>query len=107
MPQPRLARRPAPHPVAAFLRRVSPRVVDEDTPHHLCGDREEVAPAVEVHLALIDEAQVGLVHQRGGLEGVVGTLVPQLPCRDPAELQVDEGQELVACGRIAAAPVGQ
>jgi hypothetical protein len=41
-------------------------------------------------LALVDEAEVGLVHERGRLQGVVRPLVAELPGSDAAKLRVDE-----------------
>ena len=37
------------------------------------------AAALPVDVALIDESKIGLVHQSGSLQGVAGTLMPQVP----------------------------
>ena len=45
--------------------------VDENLPHGLGGDSKEVAMIGIGPVA--DEAKVGLMHQGGGVEGVIGT----------------------------------
>ena len=48
-----------------------------------------------------DQAEVGLVHQGGGLEGLAGLLLRELPRGELAELVVDQGQELLGRLRVA------
>ncbi len=54
--------------------------------------------------ALVDEPQVGLVHQGGGLEGVARVLPLQIALGLAVQLLVNDGDELVQRGRVAAAP---
>jgi hypothetical protein len=55
-----------------------PRLFDDDPPHGLGLGPEEVAPAVPVRLfALTNQPEVGLVDQRGGLQGLSRFFVSQ------------------------------
>src|SRR5262249_12105531 len=49
----------------------------------------------------INKAKVGLVHQRGGLQGLSRLLLGQLRRRELAQLVVDQRQELLRGGRVA------
>ncbi len=55
---------------AAFCIGMTARVIDQNTPHDLCRDGEEVRTIGPVHVSLIDEANVSLVDQRGSLQCV-------------------------------------
>jgi hypothetical protein len=52
-------------------------VVDEDATHHLGRDAQEMGAVLPDDALLIDEAQVGLVNERGGLERVPRLLPAQ------------------------------
>src|SRR5262249_18727052 len=60
-------------------------------------DREELAASPPLDPALIDESQVGLVHERGRLERVAGRLPFEVVGGESPELVVDEREEPVAC----------
>ena len=47
-----------------------------------------------------DQAQVGLMHQGGGLERLARLLLGQLLRRQAAQLVVDQGQQLLRGGRV-------
>ena len=47
------------------------RVVDQDAPHHLRGDAEEVRATLPGDAILAGEPEVRLVDQGGGLQRVV------------------------------------
>ena len=68
-------------------------VVDEDSSHGLGGDSEEVGPAVELGLRLVDELEVGLVDEGGGLEGVPRVFAAEEGACQGAELVVDQGEK--------------
>ena len=53
-------------------------MVHENAPHHDGGHADELRAVLPVHLPLIDEPQVRLVDERGGLERVVGPLAAQV-----------------------------
>jgi hypothetical protein len=58
-----------------------------------------------VDTSLIDQLQVGLVDQCGGLEGVVGSFPPQLARCDAAQLVVNERQQSIEGVPIAPGPI--
>jgi len=63
---------------AAFGREMRPRVIDEDAPHQLGGDAEELRAILPVGLMLVDQAQVRLVDQRRRLQSMIGSLAAQV-----------------------------
>jgi hypothetical protein len=79
-------------------------VVDEDAAHHLRGDAEEVCAVLPLHLRLVDEPHVGFVDERRGLQGVADALLAQVARRQPPQLAVDDGQQVI---QNAAVAVGQ
>src|SRR5262249_57371755 len=92
----------APEPGAAADTVLAAGVVDEDAAHGLGGRREEVHAAVPERLrAGADELEIRLVDQGRGLEGVSRPLASEAPGRQPAQLFVDERQELLGGVRVA------
>lgn len=53
-----------PHAATAFGSRARPRVIDQDSPHQLRGDAKELRAVLPVRAVLIDQFQIGLVHER-------------------------------------------
>ena len=76
-------------------------VIDQDPAHRPGGSREEVGSAALGHIGLVDQAQVGLVDERGSLEGVVGSLAGKLPMRHVPELIVQQRQDVLHGFRTA------
>jgi hypothetical protein len=83
---------------------VAARVVDEDAAHGLGRDAEEVRAVLPLHLALVDELEVRLVDEGGGLEGVVGALAPQVARGELMQFAVDEREQVLQRVAVAAAP---
>ena len=52
----------------------------------------------------IDEADVGFVHQCGGLQGVAGTFAPEVDGSTTSQLAVDKGRRAIASVGIACVP---
>src|ERR1700761_8271015 len=65
-------------------------VVDEHSPHHMCGETNEMFTAIPLHV-LLDEAQIGLIDQGGWLQCVVGPLTPHVGVGNTMQLGVHEG----------------
>jgi hypothetical protein len=79
-------------------------MIDQDAPHHLTRDSEEL-PAVLPHdLPLIDQPQICLVHEGRRLQRVPAAFAAQLPSRPPAQVLIHDRHELVAGGGIASTP---
>ena len=75
---------PLPAP-AVLLGLFASGLIDENAAHGLGGGGEEVAAAVPVLRRFgAHQAQVGLVDQGGGLEGLAGRFLGHLPGRQPA-----------------------
>ena len=79
-------------------------MIDEDAAHDGGRDGEEVRAVAPLHAPLIDEPQVALVHERGGLERVLASLAAHGALGVPAQLLVDRGDEPVRRGLVAASP---
>ena len=80
-------------------------VVDEDVAHGDRRDRKEVGPPAPVRARLVDEAQVGLVDQLGRLQPAVRPA--QVVARAHPQVVVDERQQLVGRGAVAAAQLAE
>ena len=70
------------------------RVIDENAPHGLCCDGEEMGAPTPLHSRLIDEAEIRLVHERRGLQGLPGPLAPEVGCGQATKLFVYAGEEI-------------
>ena len=57
-----------------------------------------------LHPLVVDQADVGFVDQRRGLEAVIGSLAPHIPVGEPAEFGVHDGCQRVECAVVAVAP---
>src|SRR5262249_47198951 len=86
----------------SFLGGFATCLVNQDAAHGLGGGGEEVAAAVPV-LGLFDihQAQIGLVDQGRGLEGLSRLFLSQQLGREPAQFVVDQGDEWLGGGRVA------
>ena len=82
-------------------------VIDQDPAHDPRCDAKEMRSILPIRAALVDETDVGLVHERGGLQGVVRPLVAKLACGDAAKLRIDEREQLIEGSPVAATPIAQ
>src|SRR5262249_4586797 len=81
---------------------------NEDPPHGFgCGSEEMAAALPALGLLYVHQAQVGFVDQGGGLQGLPRLLLGQPVGREPAQLVVDQGQQLLGGGRVALLDGGQ
>src|SRR5580658_2949940 len=69
-------------------------VVDQDTPHQLCGDAQELLPIFPTNLSLIRQAKIGLVHQGSSPQGVIAALPPQVARRQTPQFRVEQNDQL-------------
>ena len=83
------------------------RVIHQDAPDQLRGHAEEMGAVLPVDAALVDQPQVGFVHQGGGLQGVVGPFAPQVPAGQALEFAVDQRREALERLLVAIAPLLQ
>src|SRR5262245_30093227 len=60
-----------------------------------------------VDFSLVDQSQVGLVDEGGGLQGVVGIFTPHLAVREPVQFSFNQRQEFIERGLISVTPVNK
>jgi len=80
-------------------------VIDQDLAHDVGCHGQEMRPVAVIRLLLAEDAEVQLVNQRGGLQGMARPFVAQESFRDFAEFGVKERDEaveraLVAIGQV-------
>ena len=92
---------------AAFSGLLPPGIIDEDLAHGSGRHAEEVRPVFPGRIGMVDELEVGFVHQRRGVERVVFALEIALLARQLVELVVDQRQQLLEGLAIAVAVVLQ
>jgi hypothetical protein len=89
-------------PAAAALHPpLGPGVLYQDAAHGLGGRGEEVPAVGEPPLGFGGQPQVGLVDERGGVQGVARSFVGHLGPGHPAQLVVNERPELSGGARVA------
>lgn len=81
------------------------RVVDEDAPHDASGHGEEMRAILPCHGFRIDQPEIRLVDERGCLQAVIRTLVPDVPLRDSMELGVYERNQSLQGILVALSPL--
>jgi hypothetical protein len=64
-----------------------------------------VSPTPPINVALVDQSQIHLVNQSGGLKGVADSLAAKPTGRDPAQFRVDQWQQPIERALVAATPV--
>ena len=82
-------------------------MVDQDAPHQLGGNAEEVSAILPGHPLLADQPHVGFVDERRGLKRVPRALIAHVGGGDPAQLVVHERRQLLESIAISAAPLLQ
>ena len=88
-----------PHAAYVPVRRA---LLDENAPHGLGGSCKEMAPAVPMlGLVNIDQPDVRLVDQRGGLKRLAGILLGHLCSGQLPQFVVDQRQQLLGGGGVA------
>ena len=68
------------------------RVIDEDSPHGLCRDREKMAAILPLDLSLIGQFQKCFVHECRCLKGVIGPLIAQVSSGPATQIVIDQRQ---------------
>ena len=87
---------------AAARTELLPSLFHQDPPHGLGRRCEEVPPAVPVlRLLDVDQPNIGLVNQRGGLQGLPRPFVGKLRGGQFTQLFIDQRQELLRGGWVA------
>lgn len=96
-----------PESAIAFGGTATARVLDQDLPHKLGADCQEMFAILELTCALFFEPQIGLMHKGGALQGVVRTFFLQIVVRHFAKFVINEGNESAQSLVITGMPVRQ
>src|SRR5262249_31727359 len=107
--------RPARHFIERHLPRstsalgvlTSAGVIDQQEPHGPGSDRKEVSAVLPFDVLLLDQAEIGFVDERGGLQRVTGTLPLEVALSQPAQFVIDQRDELVKGRPISLAPIAE
>ena len=83
------------------------RVHQENASHQVCRNSKEVAAVFPIHVMLIDQAQISLMHQRGRLQGVITTLLAQVVSGKAAEFVIHQRDQFGEDVLVAAAQLLQ
>jgi hypothetical protein len=89
---------------AALLAQCASRVIDQNAPHHLRRDCEEVSAVLPIDVSLIEQFHVRFVHDRRRLQPAMPPLAGELPRCERAQLAVDERNQPLERLAAAAAP---
>jgi hypothetical protein len=90
-----LGQRDACQPTATLVGPTRPRQVDEDPSHDTGRRPEEVSATQPPGLSLIDESDVGLVHEGRWLQRMTCRFTTHVRSRQASEVVVEERNELV------------
>ena len=80
-------------------------LVDEHAAHLAGGDDIKVAPGIPIDVG-VDQPQIGLVHQLGGLEGAAA-FIAQVGAGQPVQVVIDQRRQLIERVAVAFAPGDQ
>jgi hypothetical protein len=87
---------------AVLLAPLAAGVLDQDTPHGLGRRGEEVPPALPAPIVpRANQPKIRLVDQGGGLKRLAGTLLRHPTHCEPAELVVNQREQLVGGSDVA------
>ena len=95
------------HIAAVFECATSPRMIDQDVPHHLRAHREEMRSILPIRDFTTSESQICFVNQGRRLQGVAILFTPRVPVCDAAQFVVNQGSQLFERRRVAVLPIVQ
>ena len=79
------------------------REIDDHRAHHRGGIAEEVTPVLDRECLQPDELEVGLVHQRGGVQKGEGLMLAQARARQTTQIVIEQCKHTSQRHIIAAA----
>ena len=80
------------------------RVVDQDAPHHLRGDAEELRATLPGDAILSCQPEVRFVDQCGGLQRVIRPFAAKIRPRSPSQFPVDQREQVVPRFKVSVTP---
>src|SRR5208337_3240112 len=78
---------------ATLCRAVPARVLDQNLPHQLRRNGEEMLAVRKSSRGPLAQPEISLMDQRRALQGVVAALFPEVPVRLTAQFVVDPGNQ--------------
>ncbi len=82
-------------------------VVDENLPHELRRDSEEVSAVLPLWQGLLGESDVSFVDKSGALQGMTWALLAEVVPGNAAQLTVDQRQKQIERSFVSGAPPHQ
>lgn len=92
---------------ATFRTLVNSGHVDENSPHQLRGDREEMSSILPINIRPANQPDVCLINQCCRLQRMIRPLAGQVPPREPLKLSLHARHESFQCLFIALPPRAQ
>ena len=89
---------------ASFLIALRSCDIDEDAPHQPRRHREEVRAVLPAYVLDVQQPDVGLVHERCGLQTVAHPFAGHTAARNPMQLRVDDGDQTLQRLVVPVAP---
>ncbi len=89
-----LVERDPAHRSATLFRFLAPRMIDQQTSHHLRGEGEELPASLEAAFLDSNQSHVCFVQQRGRLQGVIRTLLLHVALGELSKLVVHQRKEI-------------
>jgi hypothetical protein len=89
---------------ATSLDVVTPRVFHENATHDLRRHGKEVCAILPPHARVVGQAQIGFVHQGGGLQAVASALAAHVVAGETVQLAVHDGRQCLKGALVAVAP---
>src|SRR5438552_2285928 len=77
-------------------------VIDQNAPHGLCRNRDEMRAALPIDVSAFGKAQIRLVDESGGLKGMAWPFPFHVRLREPVQLIVHQRKEPFASSGISA-----
>jgi hypothetical protein len=80
-------------------------MVDQNMPHELRREAEELSAVLPLRLTLANETKVGFINQGGALKCVVGAFAPKMTPRQAAQFVVNQRNQSLSRALISLAPI--
>ena len=81
---------------AAFPCLLHANMIHQDAPHELRRYREEMCSVLPLKGSLIHQPETRLLHQFGGLKGMIRSLAGEAPARQATKFVINEGNEFLS-----------
>ncbi len=79
-------------------------VLDQNFAHEMRANRKEVCSISNIEVLIPHEAEVGLVHERAGLQRMAGSFLTQVVVCQTAKIVVDERNDAVQTLLVTGSP---